>query len=200
MDSLYPGMLFIKSFVSQIELRILRRKLVGVWIGLSKLSWWLSVANITFNIAKGRVVELANRVNLNDPANAVFVICILATAGIESDATLIDVDTLAAVVAGTTNEVTNSGYARKVLDNATGGIVVTVDDTNDRTDVDFPDQTWTAVVAGDGWNDFVTNYDSDSTAGADTAIVPMTLHDFTVTPDGSDITAQIATSGFFRAS
>jgi hypothetical protein len=29
-------------------------------------------------------------------------------------------------------------------------------------------------------------------------IVPMTQHDFAVTPDGSDITAQIA--GFFRAS
>ncbi len=157
------------------------------------------MANFTYNIAKGRVVELANRVNNNDPTNAIFLCLVLATSGIESDATLIDVDTVSALVAGATNEVTNSGYARKTLDQ-TGGIVVTVDDTNDRTDVDIPDQTWTGVAAGDGWNDFVVAYDSDSTGGADTAIVPMTQHDFVVTPDGSDITAQIATAGFFRAS
>lgn len=157
------------------------------------------MANFIYNISKGRVAELAGRVNANDPTNSVFGVAILATSGIESDATLIDMDTLAAVVAGATNEVTNSGYARKTLDQ-TGGITVTVDDTNDRVDVDIPDQTWTGVAAGDGWNDFVTYYDSDSTGGADSAIVPMTQHDFVVTPDGSDITAQIATAGFYRAS
>jgi len=31
-------------------------------------------------------------------------------------------------------------------------------------------------------------------------VVPCTLHDFAVTPDGSDITAQIAAAGFYRAS
>lgn len=156
------------------------------------------MANIAFNIAKGRVVEYANRVNVNDPANSIFVILILATAGIEADATLIDVDTVTALVAGTTNEVTNSGYARKTLDQ-TGGIVITVDDTNDRVDIDIPDQTWTAVAAGDGWNDLVVAYDSDSTAGTDANIVPMSQHDFVVTPDGSDITAQIAAAGFYRS-
>jgi hypothetical protein len=157
------------------------------------------MANQAFNIAKGRIVEYANRVNVNDPTNAVFLVLILATAGIESDAVLIDVDTVSALVAGTTNEVTNSGYARKTLDQ-TSGITITVDDTNDRVDVDIPDQTWVAVAAGDGWNDFVMAYDSDSTAGTDANVVPMTQHDFVVTPDGSDITAQIATAGFFRAS
>lgn len=160
----------------------------------------MSVANVAFNRAKGRITEFAERVNANDPTNSIFVILVLATSGIESDATLIDVDTVSAVVAGTTNEVTNSGYARKTLDNATGGITVTYDDTNDRVDVDVPDQTWTAVAAGDGWNDIVIAYDSDSTAGTDANIIPMTLHDFVVTPDGSDITAQIATGGFYRAS
>jgi hypothetical protein len=157
------------------------------------------MADFIYNIGKGRIAELAARVNANDPTNSVLVILILATSGIQADSVLIDVDTVAALLAGTTNEVTNSGYARKVLDN-TGGITVTVDDTNDWTDVDIPDQTWTAVAAGDGWNDFVTAYDSDSTAGTDTNIVPTSQHDFVVTPDGSDITAQIATAGFYRAS
>jgi len=157
------------------------------------------MANFVFNVAKGRVAELYNRVDLNDPAASALIVAILATAGIESDATLIDKDDLAAVVAGTTNEVTNSGYARKTLTDA-DIVAFAPDDTNDRVDLDIPDQTWTAVAAGDGWNDFVVCYDSDTGAGTDAAIVPLTLHDFLVVPDGSDITAQVAAAGFFRAS
>ena len=157
------------------------------------------MANFVFNRGKGRGVEWAERVNANDPTNAVLVVAVLATSGIEADATLIDLDSFSALVAGTTNEVTNSGYARKVLDQA-GGITVTYDDTNDRVDVFFPDQTWTAVEAGDGWNDVVVGYDSDSTGGTDANILPHTLHDFVVTPDGSDITLDVPTAGYFRAS
>lgn len=156
------------------------------------------MADFGYNRSKGRVTEFAERVNANDPTNSIFSIMVLATSGIESDATLKDKDDFAAVVSGATNEVTNTGYARKTLDQA-GGITVTYDDTNDRVDVDIPDQTWTAVAAGDGWNDVVTGYDSDSTAGTDANILPMTQHDFVVTPDGSDITMQVATAGFFRA-
>lgn len=157
------------------------------------------MANQLFNRGLGRGTEWAERVNGNDPTNAVIVFMVLATSGIESDATLKDKDSFADVVSGTTNEVTNSGYARKVLDQSSG-IVITYDDTNDRVDVDCPDQTWTTVAAGDGWNDLVSGYDSDSTGGTDSAILPWTMHDFVLTPDGSDITAQIATAGFFRAS
>jgi hypothetical protein len=157
------------------------------------------MANFVFNIALGRVAELYNRIDLNDPANSAFIILILATSGIESDATLKDVDTVTALVAGTTNEVTNSGYARKTLTD-TDLVAFAPDDTNDRVDLDVPDQTWTAVTAGDGWNDLVFAYDSDTTGGTDANIVPCTQHDFVVTPDGSDITAQIAATGFYRAS
>jgi len=157
------------------------------------------MADFVFNIAKGRVAELYRRVDINDPTNSAIIILILATSGIESDATLKDVDTVTALVAGTTNEVTNSGYARKTLTDA-DIVAFSPDDTNDRVDLDIPDQTWTAVAAGDGWNDLVTTYDSDTTAGTDANIEPMTQHDFVVTPDGSDITAQVATAGFFRAS
>lgn len=155
------------------------------------------MANVVVNRAKGRCTEWAERVNANDPANAVFVVLVLAASGVESDATLIDKDSVADLVSGTTNEVTNSGYARKTIDQ-TGGLTVTYDDTNDRTAVDCPDQTWTAVAAGDGWSDVVFAYDSDSTAGTDSNILPATIHDFSATPDGSDITAQV--TDFFRAS
>ncbi len=156
------------------------------------------MANLVHNRAKGRLAEWAERVNANDPTNSVLVVAVLATAGIESDAVLTDKDDFAALVSGTTDEVTNAGYARKVLDQ-TAGITITYDDTNDRVDVDIPDQTWTAVVAGSGWNDIEIGYDSDSTAGTDANILVGTLHDFVVTPDGSDITAQIAAAGFYRA-
>jgi hypothetical protein len=43
------------------------------------------MADFVFNIAKGRVTELANRVNLNDPANSAFLIAILS-AGAATDA------------------------------------------------------------------------------------------------------------------
>lgn len=157
------------------------------------------MADFVFNIAKGRIVEYFNRVDTNDPANSALIIVVLATSGLESDATLKDKDDLAAVVAGTTNEVTNTNYARKVLTDA-DITMPAPDDTNDRFDLDIADQTWTSVAAGDGWSRLLVCYDGDTTAGTDANIIPLTSHDFVVTPDGSSITAQINAAGFFRAS
>lgn len=157
------------------------------------------MADFVFNIAKGRVGELYNRVDSNDPSNSALIVVVLATSGLETDATLKDCDTLSAVLAGTTAEVTNTNYARKTL--ADGDISsISVDDTNDRFDYDIADQTWSSVAAGDGWSKLLICYDGDTTAGDDTNIIPLTAHDFVVTPNGSNITAQINSSGFFRAS
>lgn len=159
------------------------------------------MADFIFNIAKGRVAELYNRVDSNDPANSAIIIVIIYANG-DIDATMKDRDDLGALLGGTANEATNTNYARKTLTDA-DITAFAPDDTNDRVDLDIPDQTWTAVAAGTAgteWTDLITNYDSDTTAGADSAIVPLTLHDFAVTPDGSDIIAQIAAAGFFRAS
>ncbi len=157
------------------------------------------MADQVSNIALGRVAELYNRVDTNDPANSALVIAVLATAGIESDAVLKDKETLSAVVGGTTNGVTNANYARKVLTDA-DIVAFAADHANDRVDLDFPDQTWTAVGAGDGWNDALVCYDNDTTSGTDASIEPLTQHDFVVTPDGNDITLQVNAAGFFRAS
>lgn len=154
------------------------------------------MANFVYNVGLGRSAEFFNRIDANDPAAAELVIMILATSGIESDATLRDKTTFSDIVSGTTNEVTNTGYAKKVLSDA--DLAFTVDHTNDRVDLDIADQTWTAVSAGDGWNDLVIGYDPVGSQVM-TDIIPMTHHDFVVTPDGSDITAQIAAAGFYRA-
>ena len=95
------------------------------------------MANFVFNRGLGRGTEWAERVNANDPTNSALIIAVLATSGIESDAVLKDKDEFTDLVSGTTNYVTNSGYARKTLDN-TSGITVTYDDGGEKVDVDFP--------------------------------------------------------------
>jgi len=156
------------------------------------------MANLVLNIGLGRVAELYNRVDTNDPTNSALVI-VAIDAGADTDATIRDRDDLSTLLAGTSNEVTNSGYARKVLTDA-DILAFAPDDTNDRVDLDIPDQTWTGIGAGTAWTDLLICYDNDTTAGTDSNIIPLTLHDFAVTPDCSDITAQIAAAGFFRAS
>lgn len=153
------------------------------------------MANIVFNIAKGRIVELYNRVENNDPANAAFILIPIETTGLEADATLIDVDTLAALIAGTTNEQTTMG--RKVLTDVELAALPAPDDTNDRYSLSLPSVTW-AAAAGNAISKIAVCYDSDTAAGTDANIIPLTMFDFAMTPSGADITM---TGGeFFRAS
>ena len=156
------------------------------------------MANFVFNIAKGRVAELYNRVDTNDPANSAIVAVVLATAGLETDAVLMDKATLADVVVGTTNEVTNTGYARKVLTDVDLAAFA-ADNTNDRVDLDIPDLAFGAISAGDGWSKLILCYDSDTTLGTDANIVPLCAYDAVLTPDGSAITLVINPAGFYRA-
>lgn len=153
------------------------------------------MANVVFNIAKGRVVEYYNRVESSDPTNAVLVIVPIETSGLESDATLIDKDDLAAVLSGSTNEQTTMG--RKVLSDSDLASLPAPDDSSDRYDVSLPTVTWTAAT-GNAISKLLVCYDPDSTGGADSAIIPLTLFDFAQTPSGSDI--QMTTGVFFRAS
>jgi hypothetical protein len=156
------------------------------------------VADFVFNIALGRVAEMYWRVKNSDPAGSALLVAALAATGVESDAVLRDKDTLADLVAGATNEATNAGYARKVLQAADLAAYAT-DDANDRTDLDIPDQTWTAVAAvGGGWSKLVVCY-RPAGGSPDSAILPLTAHDFGITPDGSDVVAQINAAGFYRA-
>lgn len=149
------------------------------------------MADFVFNIAKGAVAE-----KVRDGA-ANLGMLILKTA--EADATLKDYDDLSALLAaggGASNVEANfTSYARKT--GLTG--TITVDDTNDRVDVDIPDQTWSP--AGGATNNTTVKliiYYQES--ASDAGRVPLTSHDFAVTTDGSDLTAQIAAAGFFRAS
>lgn len=145
------------------------------------------MANFTFNIAKGRVVEFYNRVENNDPAASALVIVVLATAGLEAQSVLEDADTLAAVVSGTTNEVTGTGWNRKVLTDADLVALPAPDDTNNRYAVAVPTFNWTPDVAADDASLLLVCYDSDTAAGTDANIIPLTAHDFVVLTDGNQV-------------
>jgi hypothetical protein len=153
------------------------------------------MANVVFNVAKGRVVELYNRVKSNDPANSALILVPLETSGLVADATMIDYDDLATLLAGATNEQTTMG--RKTLTDSDLAALPAPDDTNDRYDISLPTVTWTAAT-GNAISKILVCYDSDTTGGADSAIIPLTLFDFAQTPSGADI--QMVSGVFFRAS
>lgn len=144
------------------------------------------MADIVFNIAKGAAAEKAR----DDATKFGFLLLKVA----EADASMKDRTTVADVLAGST-EANFTNYARKTGVTAT----LTVDQTNDRVDLDIPDQTWSS--AGGATNNtlakLIIYYEE---AAADATRIPITAHDFVVTTDGTDIIAQINASGFYRAS
>lgn len=152
------------------------------------------MANIVFNIAKGRIKEFYNRVKANDPANSALILVPILTAGLEADATLIDKDDLAAVLSGATDENTTMG--RKTLTDADIAALSAPDDVNDRNDCDLPTVTWVAAGGG-AISKILVCYDSDTTSGTDSNIIPLTLFDFVQTPSGADI--QMTGGTFYRA-
>jgi hypothetical protein len=155
------------------------------------------MADFAFNIAKGRVVELYNRVKSNDPTNSAFILIPVDVAAV-TDATIKDLDTFSAVTGAGVTERSTSGWNRKTLTDADLATLPAPDDTNDRYDIDLPDQTWTSVTSGTV-TDLILCYDGDTTSGTDANLLPMCQFDFAITPDGSDVQAVVNAAGFFRA-
>ncbi|MFF6985615.1 hypothetical protein [Streptomyces sp. NPDC010273] len=135
--------------------------------------------SLVFNVALGRIAAYADLPAANDS----LILVPFASAGLPADTTMRDYATLAAVKAGATEQ-TNLG--RKSLANVT----VTVDQVNDRVALDADDVTWPAS-SGAPVGALLICYKPD-TSSADTAIIPMTAHFVTFTPDGTDITLAIA--------
>lgn len=157
------------------------------------------MADFVFNIAKGRINELHNQINANNPANSALVVVLLKAA--EADAGMKDRDDLAAILANGSTEADFTNYARKIVDDQAINDS-TIDDGNDRREADIPDQTW--MAAGGAVNNNLVKllicYDNDTGAGDNSNLVPLTAHDFVITTNGSDLVAQIAAAGYFRAS
>lgn len=145
------------------------------------------MANLVFNVSLGRVAYLAGLPAANDA----LVMVPLESSGLVADSVMRDYDTLAAILAGASNEQTTVG--RKTL----GNVTVTIDDTNDRVALDADNVTWTSPT-GNAVGAVLICYDPDTTTGTDTDLIPLTKHDLTWTPDGIDFTLTV--TDFVRAS
>ena len=153
------------------------------------------MGDIVFNIAKGKVARYAD---LPDASDALILV-LLKTSGLEADATLLDYDTLAAILAATNDECDFTGYARRTL----ASITVTPDDTNNRQDVDAADPSayTNSGGASQAASKALVCWDGDTGAGTDTNIVPLVALDCVVTFDvGVATTVSFNSAGFFRAS
>lgn len=153
------------------------------------------MANFTFNIAKGRVVEYYNRVKSNDPSASALILVPLAVG--DSEANRQDDDDLSTFLAATPNEAGGS-WGRKTLTDAELATFPAPNDTNNRYDIAVPSVTWTTPTAGQDTVALVVCYDSDTGAGTDSNIIPLTYHDFVVTADGNNVVLNVG--NFFQAS
>ncbi|GAA0705252.1 hypothetical protein GCM10010193_70400 [Kitasatospora atroaurantiaca] len=139
------------------------------------------MADLCFNVALGRLAYYASLPAANDALIAIP----YAASGLPSDATLRDCATVAAIASAGATEQTTLG--RKTLSSVT----VTVNNTNDRVELDAADLSWTAT-AGAAIAAVVICYDPDSTGGVDADLVPLTKHDVTMTPDGTNLSLTIS--------
>jgi hypothetical protein len=151
------------------------------------------MANGVFNIAKGRAAYYATLPGANDA----LIVVLLKASGLEADDTLNNYDTLSALLAAANDEGDFTNYTRKTL----ASVTVTVDDTNNRADVDAADITYTAAggASNNSIGKAIVCYDPDTTGGTDADIIPLTYHDMVFTTDGTDQQITIPTDGFYRA-
>lgn len=143
------------------------------------------MADVIFNNQRGSLVE--------HHRNGEDLIVVLLQAA-QADDALRDYDDLASLLANAGNtEATFTNYARETILNAAWSI--TIDDTANDASADFADITWTS--AGNGTNNTLAKLLVCIDGASDAARLPVTAHDFVVTTDGNDLTAQVATAGFY---
>lgn len=146
------------------------------------------MANQVMNFARGAVGYYHDPARGTVGANARIVIVVLQVA--ETDDTLNNYDNLSALLGGSNTEALSTNYARIEL--AAAALTWTVDDTgNDAQAIVDSDQTWTSVsqAASESWVKLLVCYDADNGTGTDANIIVLTHHDFSVTPNGGNITA-----------
>ncbi|BFP50014.1 hypothetical protein KCMC57_63820 (plasmid) [Kitasatospora sp. CMC57] len=138
------------------------------------------MAQIAFNVALGKGAYYCSLPAANDAIG----VLVLQSSGLGTDATLRDCATVAAVLGAATEQTT---MGRKIITSATA----TVDNTNDRVGLDIADQTWLNAL-GATVGALVFYYDPDTTTSTDSTRIPISKHDWSIIPDGSDATATIA--------
>lgn len=139
------------------------------------------MTSFVFNAVKGRVASYLDL----DPANSALVVLPIEASGLESKSVLEDKLTLSDVLSGSTNE--QSTLGRKVVTSITTGI----DNALNRYTASIDEQTWVSA-SGDPIGGIMVCYDPDTTTSTDSDLIPITFHDWPITPSGSDITIYLA--------
>lgn len=151
------------------------------------------MGNVVSNQMKGRAAYYCGLPAANDA----LVLVLLKSGGLEADATLVDYDDLAALLAASNDEADATNYVRKTI---SASVTVTIDDTNDRVDIDVPDQTFTTLggATNNAIGKAVFTYDGDTTSGTDANITPVSFHDAVFNTDGTTVVVQIDPVGIIR--
>jgi hypothetical protein len=145
------------------------------------------MTDIVFNVAAGKVRYYVQQAGVG---NAALVAVPLENTGLVNDDTMRDYATLAAVLAGASNEQTTLG--RKVITSASD----TVNNTANRWEGDVADLVWSSP-SGNQVGAIVMCFDPDTTGGTDSDLIPLTKHGWVMTPEGDSLTATVA--DFIRA-
>lgn len=141
------------------------------------------MANFVFNIAKGRIRQL-----ILDGADLRALV--LKTA--DTDAAMMDVDTITALLATAADEADFTNYARVTLTGETS----TVDDTGNDVNADCNDITFTS--AGGATNNTTTDLIIYlHSASGDSVSVPLVCLDCVFTTNGQNVTLTIDADGFW---
>lgn len=146
------------------------------------------MGNFVFNVAKGKVAYYATLPAANDA----FIAVPLQSSGLEGDTDMMDRDTLADVLSASTNEQTTLGRTTMT------GVTSTVDDSGNKVVVDMNDYTYTSA-SGAAVGAIIICYVPDTGSSTDSQIIPLTRHDFSAIPSGSNIPVQVSSNGLFVA-
>lgn len=148
------------------------------------------MSNGVFTYARGSFVRYSQLPVGTDS----LLLVLLKSTGLVADTTMRNYQTLAAVLAGASDEADCTNYVRKSI---TTGITITPDTTNSKMSADMGDITWTALggAVNNVLGKMLICYRLTSST-ADSAILPLTYHDFTATTTGVDVLAQLATAGY----
>lgn len=149
--------------------------------------------DFVFNTALGAVKEKANNVEINIPAAALLRMHAWVSSAADDLTNNADTITELEAVTGVAEATPYTNQSWEAAD-----ITITVNDTTNLVDVDSTDVTFTAVASQTAWSDISISYDADG-SDTDSTTLLLTYHDFVVTPNGGDITAQFAAAGWFRA-
>lgn len=155
------------------------------------------MASGVFNVAKGRHVQLGINVDTATPSTARLVAILLVfDASFPSDATIEDVDTVAALIAlANVAEATFTNYARQELGAA--AVAIILDDTANEHQVDIDDLLYSSAggAANNTLQKLIIAYDNVTGSGDDTDLIPLSHHDVSTTTDGNNLTLTVPSDG-----